>query len=758
MTGIDFIQDLGLVMLIAAAAGWLCQRIGLPAVIGYIAAGILVGPHTHSFALISNPERIQSLAQIGLIFLIFNIGQVIRLQRLRRIGLPLLLGTLVIAAAVLVGCRLLGAALGWPDTHSIVLAGMLMVSSTAVIGKSLRENNATHSRFGQTVLAVTALDDMIAVITLTVLGALINTGRTDSLVVFGTVIRIKAVIVTLVIAALLLVPGLLNRLRRSVSSDMRSLAIVGLLFAMALLSAKAGFSAALGAFLLGAIVSTTSRGEEEDRVLGGLCEVFAPVFFVAVGMLFDFKMLVGIWPLLLGVFLMAIVWRAIAATGALLLVGHPMRDAARAGLALTAIGDFTLIIALTGVQGGLVPESFYALAIGVCLLTSLTTPFLIRNSDAISGWIERRQPEFLARWIAFYHEWMASLKQRRQSTLLWKLTAPRLVQVSLLVFFVSGLLILARPLYSLAEKWLGSDWPAAFFFWFGFGVLLLAPCIALWRNIEALSMICAEAATRGRTKRAALNSLFERLLKGSALIVICVWFTALFPYAVLPVWGLVALLACFAVIAAVFWRRLIRLHSRFEIELRSQLADSPFFGLNSKSAGWPKRNGHLGLGEFTIRQNTQAVGRAISELPLRELFSCTLVSIERQGVVIRNPNAKTILYPNDRVLVMGREEDLRSAKHWLETVSAPEQSAGQQIQFSDFNLEQLTVPAGSRHVGKPLGQLALNSLFGIQIVGIERDQRSLVSPGRSETLQPGDQLLVLGTSEQVNEMAFWLAA
>jgi len=210
MSGIDFIQDLGLVMLVAAAAAWLCQRIGLPVVIGYITAGILIGPNTHSRALIASPERIQSLAQIGLVFLIFSIGQGIKLQRLRKVGLPLVLATALIAALVLVGCRVLGTALGWPSVHSLVLAGMLMVSSTAVLGKSLREANALHSRFGQTALTVTAMDDMVAVITLTVLSSLIQMGQTDSLVVFGTVIRLKAVIVTLVIGALLLVPALLT--------------------------------------------------------------------------------------------------------------------------------------------------------------------------------------------------------------------------------------------------------------------------------------------------------------------------------------------------------------------------------------------------------------------------------------------------------------------------------------------------------------------------------------------------------------------
>src|ERR1051326_3554539 len=619
MSGIDFIQDLGLVMLIAAATGWLCQRIGLPVVIGYITAGILIGPHTHSFALVSDADRIQSLAQIGLVFLIFNIGQGIKLQRLKKFGLPLVLATALIAVMVFVGCRLFGAALGWPGEYSLVLAGMLMVSSTAVLGKRLLEANATHSRFGQTALTVTAIDDLVAVVVLTVLTSIIQVGQADSMSVFGTVVRLNAIIITMAIGALLLVPPLLNRLGRAVSPEIRSLVIVGLLLMMALLSAKAGFSAALGAFLLGTIVSSTGRSEQVERSLGGLCEVFAPAFFVAMGMLFDFNLLVEVWPLALGVFLIAVVWRMIAATTALLMVGHPMGDAARAALCLTPIGEFSLIIALTGVQGGLVPSSFYALAIGVCLLTSLTTPFLIRKSHAISDRIEKKQPDFLAQWIGFYHEWIESLKQRQRSSMVWKLTAPRLIQVTLSALFISGLLIFAGPLYALAEKWLGPDWPITeglpLIFWFSFGVLLLAPLIALWRNVDALAMICAESATHGRAKRAVLQPFFKRLLKGSAFIAMCAWLAALVPYAGMPVWSLVALAAGFIAVAAMFWRHLIRLHSRFELELRSQLAESPFADGKPRLAGWPKRNGQwkMNLAEYTIKENTQAVTRPISE-------------------------------------------------------------------------------------------------------------------------------------------------
>lgn len=762
MPEIDFIQDLGLVVLVAAAATWICQRFGVPVLIGYLTAGVLMGPQT-PFALVPTPERIQFLAHLGLVFLLFSMGQNVCLQRLKHAGLPLVLATMAIAAMILVGCRLLGTMLGWPAEYSLVLAGMLMISSSAVVSKSLRVVNASHSRYGQIASTVTALDDLVAVVMLTVLMALTQTGTTDPVGVLGAAVRLSAVIIAAVIAALLIGPLVLNRMNRGVPAEVRSLGIVSLLLALALLATKAGFVAALSAFLLGAVVSTTRRDESGNRVLGGLCDVFTPVFFVAIGMWFDFRMLIAAWPLLLGILLIALVGRTIAATGALLLVGHPLREAVRAALCLTPIGEFSLIIILLSVQSELAPASFYSAGIAVCLLTSLATPVLAKRSRALGEWLERRQPGWFAQGIEFYHEWVERLKRRRNASLLWRLTMPRIVQVIVLACFVSGLLLMVHPLYALAEKWVGADWPVVnglpWLFWFGFGVLLLAPLVALWRHIEALTMICAESATRSHSRRDTLQPLFQMLLQGAAALGLILWLAALVPYELFSWWGLVGLIGVCVALAAMFWRKLIRFHSRFEIELRAQLADSPFAMGKRALTNLPSHTGRweLNLAECSIKENSQAVARSIASLPLRQMFSCTIVSIERQGITIPNPGADTILFPQDVVLLLGQDENLRHAINWLNAAddSASERISG--LDLAELSLEQLTVPTHSRHVGKPLASLALNSLLGIQIIGIERNDRSVLSPGRSETLQPGDQLLVLGTPEQVNEMAFWLA-
>jgi CPA2 family monovalent cation:H+ antiporter-2 len=177
-------------------------------------------------------------------------------------------------------------------------------------------------------------------------------------------------------------------------------------------------------------------------------------------------------------------------------------------------------------------------------------------------------------------------------------------------------------------------------------------------------------------------------------------------------------------------------------------------------AGWPKRNGQwkLNLAECVIGENSRAVTRRIAELPLRETFACTIVSIERQGVPIPNPAADTVLYPNDKVLLLGQDANLLRAKEWLNVEVESATILEEKPKLADLSLEHLIVPAGSRHAGKPLGDLALNSLFGVQVVGIERDHHPLVSPGSATTFQAGDELLVLGAPEQINELAFWLAA
>lgn len=765
MIGIDFIQDLGLVILVAATAGWLCRRLGLPLLLGYITAGILVGPHVPFFAMVEDANRIHALAQVGLVFLVFQIGQGLELQRLKTMGLPLVLATLVIAILVFNGSRLLAYAFGWPGMYGIVLAGMLMVSSTAIIGKTLRENNALHSPFGQVALTVTVLDDLVAVVMLTLLTVIQTSSTVAPSALGGTISELAAVMATMLIIALLAVPPLLKRLNRNVPGELRTLFIAGLLLAMALLSSKAGFSAAIGAFLLGTVISSTGHKAEIERSLGGLCEVFGALFFVAIGMLFDVKLVLDVWPLVLGVFAFAVLWRSFSSSFALVLVGQKTGDALRAGVCLTPIGEFSLIIALAAIQARIVPDWFYALAIGLCLLSTLTTPVLIRRPGRFSDLIERVQPEFLRKAGCFYHDWVESFRHRQRSSLFWKLTGPRWVQIAIQILFISGLLVFAKPGYALAEKWLSPDGAAnlglPFLFWPAFLVLLLPSFVALWRMIEAVSMICAEAATRGHRHRARLQPAFEKLLHGAAYVALLVWVSMFVPYEVLPGWALILLIAMAAGFGLLFWRKLVQWHSRFEIDLQAHLGESSFTAPGEAQKNWQNNSERwqLNLREHVVGEQTRADGRAIQALPIRQMFCTTVVGIDRQGHHLPNPSPDTILYPNDKLLLLGTDTELAQADRWLgEADLEKSEDRGHKRRFAELCLEQLAVPASSRHIGKTLGELHLMQQLGIQVVGLERNGKGRMTPGKLDTLRAGDRLLVLGTQKQVTDMAFWLAS
>lgn len=762
MANVDFIQDLGLVMLVAAAAGWLCRRFELPLILGYITAGILIGPHVPFLAVVDDTARIHSLAQVGLVFLVFQIGQGLQLQRLKTMGLPLILATLVIAILVFNGSRLLSYTLGWPPVYGLVLAGMLMVSSTAIIGKTLRDNNALHSTYGQVALTVTALDDLVAVVMLTLLAVIQTSAVVAPSALAGTVFRLAAVMSVMLIVAVLAVPPLLKRLNRSAAGELRTLFIVGLLLAMALLSSKAGFSAAIGAFLLGSVVASTGHKVQVERSLGGLCDMFGALFFVAVGMLFDLKLLIKVWPLVLLVFVFSLVWRSAASTLALLLVGQRTGEAVRSGVCLTPIGEFSLIISLVAVELKIVPEWFYALAIGLCLLSTLATPVLIRRPGTISNWLERHQPAFAERAIAFYHDWIERFRHRQRSSLFWRLTGPRWVQIVIQVLFISGLVMFAQPAYRLAEKWLSPNAEPAIaltiVFWTAFAGLLLAPLIALWRMVEVVSMICAEAATRGHRHRARLQPAFEKLLHGAAYVAILVWISVFVPYERLPVWGLLAIATVAVGLALLFWRKLVRWHSRLETDLRERLSESGAEANGKPNKHWEQHGErwNLGVREHVIAEGSRAAGKAIRDLPLRQMFSCTVAGIERQGHHLPNPEPETVLYPNDTLLLIGADADLRTADRWLAESQAVGEN-GRQPTLADLCLEQLAVPASCRHTGKTYSELKLMQNLGVQVVGLERKGEARATAGKFDTLRPGDRLLVLGTQQQIQDMAFWLA-
>jgi CPA2 family monovalent cation:H+ antiporter-2 len=758
-SGILLIRDLAVVMVIAGAIGWLCRRLGLSVIVGYLAAGVFIGPYTPPFALVSDLGRVQTLAQIGLVFLIFTIGMNLSISRLKRLGPTVVIATVVAAVLVLNGSRLIALALGWDVKQGLFLAGILMVSSSAIISKVLEELNQTHERAGQLALGVTVLEDVVAVAMLTLLSSLVPAGGGESAPLIGKLGALLAFVVFIALLSLLVVPNLLTRLRREGQTEIQTLLLTGLLLSLAWLAVRAGYSLALGAFVLGAIVGSTRHKADVEQTFVGVRDMFGAVFFVAVGMQVDFRLLGEAWPLVLLVTAITIVLRPIACAFGFIAVGQTTRNALRAGLILTPLGEFSFIIAQLGVATGAVPASFFPMAVGASLATSLLAPVLTRRADGVSERLARMEPTFLREWTGFYHSWLVRLGERRSASLLWRLTARRWIQVAVHILFVSALILMAAPVYERVKQWIGPQaaYGAAlpFVFWTVFGLLVLAPLIAIWRNVSALAMILAESATKGTGPERRLRPLIEFALRAVSCGVLVVWLLALLPTGGSILGAAGAVLLVLLLVTVVFWRRFVRLHSRLEIELLEQLQQA---SRSTSTSNWSAvqpdayRDWNLELDEVTLPGDSPRAGTSLGQLAIRSQFGCSVIGIDRQGFGISNPRAGTVLYPRDKLLLLGEKEQLESAARFLGA-----SGSGPREGFDDLLMETLHVPAGSPFAGQTLIELRLIDRFGVQVGAIRRGKTRLVTPAGDERILVGDQLLMLGVAENLRAFATQLA-
>ena len=757
MHGFQFIQDLAVILVVAGVVGWLCQQVGLSVVVGFLVAGMVVGPKTPPIALVADVERVETLAQIGLVFLMFSIGLQLSLRKLRRLGLSLLFATFAGALVTYQLSRILAASLGWSAREGLFLAGMLMVSSSAIIAKILHETGTNHERSGQLAMGVSVLEDVVAVVMLTILNSMVELGKGEGAHVPETLLLLGAFVVLASIAGLLLVPWFLKRMSIAAEEELQTLGIAALLFGLAVVAQTAGYSLALGAFLLGTIVAETPHRHQVERTFEGMRDVFSAVFFVAIGMQIDARDLWSNGALIIGVAGFTLMARPLAVTTGLSLIGTPLKDALRTGLTATPIGEFSFIIAQLGVTAAVVQPRFYPLAVGVSLLTTLIAPMLMRRSERIADGIVRRQPVWLADWIRAYHGWLERMHERRSRNLIWQLSRKRVAQVAVGALFVTGLVVFSGQLFGMVDDWLGEHFSPKVVqlgFWIALALVVLAPIVAIWRNASAMAMLYAEISTKGHPHAKRLRPLIETALKAGFGAMIFVWLMAILPAEGTAQWllyvsALVAVAALF-----VLRRKLIYWHSEMEIEILSVM-ETGDTKMTATTAPWLQPHGdwNLHMVDCTLPDLADCQGKQIAELDLRARFGCSVVGIERQGFMIPLPPPEAVLYPRDKVLLMGTSEQVQAGKKFLAGVSgAPVTDSV----FEEVRMEAMLLPPWSRACGHTLGELSPARNHGVQIAGVHRGGLRILNPSAAEMLRSGDEILVLGTPVQINEFKSWL--
>lgn len=581
MHAISFIQDLAVIMLVAGVVTILFHRLKQPVVLGYIVAGFIIGPHTPPFGLIHDEDTIKTLAELGVIFLMFCLGLEFSLRKLFKVGATAFIAAfLEIVLMIWIGFEI-GRWFGWNTMDSLFLGAILAISSTTIIVKALNDLKMKNERFAQLIFGVLIVEDILGIGIIALLSGIAVSGTVSSGEVFSTVGKLSLFMIVALVIGILLVPRLLAYVARFESNEMLLITVLGLCFGFCLLVVKLEYSMILGAFLIGAIMAESRQLLKIERLIEPVRDLFSAIFFVAIGLMIDPQVLVEYaWPIVV-ITLAVVLGKMVSCGMGAFIAGNDGRTSLRVGMGLSQIGEFSFIIAALGMTLQVTSDFLYPVAVAVSAITTLLTPYLIRAADPLSQKLGNVVPGRLARVLSLYGEWLRNIQPQGEGAMLAAMIRRILLQVGvnlalvIAIFFSGG--YFAGRIGDWLSEWVSDISQQKAMIW-GAALLLSLPfLIAAYRKLKALSMLLAEMGVKpemaGRhTQR--VRRVIAEVIPLLSLLVIFLLLSAL-SASILPTNELLLVIAVVAaVVVALLWRWLIRVHTRMQIALLETLENS----------------------------------------------------------------------------------------------------------------------------------------------------------------------------------------
>ena len=668
---VSFLQDLAIVMIVAGLVTIVFHRLKQPVVLGYILAGVIIGPHTPPLPLIANDETIQTLSELGIIFLMFSLGLEFSLRKLKQVGATAFIGATLAILVMLCAGYSLGQAFGWSSIDSIFLGAILSISSTTIVIKALGELGLNKKPFAQLIFGVLIVEDILAIVMIALLSGFATTGSFALADIGITVLQLGSFLGILLVAGLILVPRLLNYVARFKSNEMLLITVLGLCFGVSLLAVRLEYSVALGAFLIGAVIAEARQIARIEMLLEPLRDMFSAVFFVSIGLLIDPVLLGRYAGPILAITAVVVVGQVLSCSLGVFLAGHDRQTSLRVGMGLAQIGEFSFIIAALGMSLKVTSGFLYPIAVAVSALTTLTTPYLIKNSDSVIEWFDRVAPLPLKRWLDFYTRWTSELAEGERHFGL-RLARKWGWQIALNLIFITGIFIAAGAMRSWGLTWWpeiprGEDGVKAAL-WLGAMLLSLPLLIAVFRKLRALAMLLSEmSVTRvaGGVNTNSLRSVVANTIVAAGCIML-VLIILLLSSTILPSWKLLFVQALIVAVTAILLRRsFTKLYSKAQFALQETLAQAPVHRHGGGETILPPMMREAQIATIRIGKAASIAGKLIGELRLRTNTGASIVGIQRGDESIINPGPDEELRADDEVLLLGSETHLDAARKLL---------------------------------------------------------------------------------------------
>ena len=743
----ELVKDLALILVVAGIVTLLFKRLRQPLVLGYIVAGFLVSPHMPYIMSVVDRADVQTWADIGVIFLLFSLGLDFSFKKIVKMGAaPIIAVCTIIFCMSMLGMSV-GQCFGWERMDCIFLGGMLAMSSTTIIYKAFDDMGLRQQRFTGLVMSVLILEDVLAIVMMVMLSAIAQGNNPDGGQMIASILRIGFFLVLWFVVGIFLIPAILRACRNLINDEVLLVVSLGLCCLMAVLSTKVGFSSAFGAFVMGSILAETVEADRIIKLVEPVKNLFGAIFFVSVGMLVDPEILVS-YALPIAVIILAILLgQAVLGSFGYLLSGQPLRTAMRCGFSMAQIGEFAFIIASLGLSLGVVSNFLYPVVVAVSVITTFLTPYMIRFASPCYVFIDRHLPHS---WITALNHITLSHPQTNKGANNWQRLLMQMLRNTVVYSILSVAVIMLMLTFFLPfVRHLMPGWEMHW-----------------WANAicGTLTILLISPFLRAMVMKKNHSPEFQALWAESRLNHLPLLFTILVRVAIACMFifyvanylsrfsdALMLTMALALVIQMILSRQLkhssIRLERLFVQNLRSRDIEAQVQGRRR-----PLYEGHLldrdvHIADMEVPADSTWGGQTLRQLALGNRFGVHVSSILRSKRRINIPDGNQVVFPSDRLQVIGSDEQLTQMGQVLEadvfTIDAD-------LEKREMKLRQIVISGKSPFVGKTLQESGIRDRYNCMVVGLEEGKENLSSISPHRRFQKGDIIWIVGETASLD--------
>ncbi|HEX7844628.1 MAG TPA: cation:proton antiporter [Chitinophagaceae bacterium] len=738
----NLIIDLTLILGVAAIVTVLFKWLKQPLVLGYIIAGILVSPNFTFFPTVIELDNVNLWAELGVIFLLFSLGLEFSFKKLAQVGGSASVSAFIEAIGMLALGYGTGKLLNWSTMDSIFLGAALAVSSTTIIIKAVEELGLKKKKFATLVFGILIVEDLITIALLVLLTTLSMTQQFDGGEMLLSLVKLLFFLILWFVTGIFFIPSLLKRVKPLMNEETLLIVSIAMCLLMVYLASKAGFSPALGAFIMGSLLAETTQSEKIEHLVKPVKDLFGAIFFVSVGMLINLEMMSNYLPSILLITFVCIAGKIITTGFGAFISGNSLKVSVQTGMSLAQVGEFSFIIAALGLSLKATSDFFYPVIIAVSAITTFTTPYLIRASEPMYNWLDRKLPEKWRKSLMRYSAEATTISAASD----WHKVL-RSFLINILVFSVLlGAIIYSSANYALPWveqhiKYSIGEITAAFI-----TLLLMVPF--LWglaiRNEqnESFAKIFTQQKYRGPI-------WLMRGIKISLILFFIVFLLDQFFSLSIALYAALFMILFFVIFRAKTQALYDRIERRFirnlndkELQEELRIMEEKTGRRNESLAPWDAH-----MTNFHVEPEASCIGKTLSELRWRELIGINVAMIKRGRITIIGPTRDDQVFPGDNLFIICTDAQEKKMNVILRTKNLVESSKEAQVQ-----LEKFTIENNSAFLNKTIRESGLRIATNGLIVGIEREGQRLLNPESTIQFQEGDIVWIVGEKTRLQAL------